>query len=69
VEILCKQVAIICIARKDSTLDFEDSIHIRRAETPYGEIGGHSAILYFGALGAPWETIGIKKPQEKTTGS
>jgi hypothetical protein len=67
VEIFCKQVAIICIAGKDSALDFEESIHIRQAEAPYGEFRGHSAILYFGALGASWETIEIEKTQEKTT--
>jgi Fe2+ transport system protein FeoA len=65
VEIFCKQVAIICIAGKDSTLDFEDSIHIRQAETPYGEFRGHSAILYFGALGAPGIPLASKKREKK----
>jgi hypothetical protein len=53
VEIFCKQVAIVCIAGKNGPLDLEDSIHIGQAETPYSEFRGHSAILYFGALGAP----------------
>jgi hypothetical protein len=68
VEIFCKQVAIVCIAGKNGPLDLEDSIHIGQAETPYSEFRGHSAILYFGALGACRDTIGIKKTQEKTTG-
>jgi hypothetical protein len=53
VEIFCKQVAIVCIAGKNGPLDLEDSIHIGQAETPYSKFRGHSAILYFGALGAP----------------
>jgi hypothetical protein len=68
VEIFCKQVAIICIAGKNGPLDLEDSNHVGQAETPYGEFRGHSAILYFGALGAPRDTIGIEKTPKKTTG-
>jgi Fe2+ transport system protein FeoA len=67
VEIFCKQVAIVCIAGKKGPLYLEDSTHIGEAETPYGEFRGHSAILYFGALGAPGKLLEAKKRGKKPT--